>query len=687
MVIMFASPLDQNTVLPPDKAADLPATDPDTGAPTPAKDTILILLQDPANLAAVVQHFFLVDLAQIKALQTIEHGEDAQALLGIPDITELESFLLLDPGSRKTFVFTTTPHTVGDAVSFAPAPELDSGQLPDGPCSADPGVTVPILVPYIDQDALLVSGTLPDGPCTTDSSAPVSPETIANAIANDDREATVLLPPGLVNGSSTTQSGEAGALSDTSGETRVPETGAALTGDNAGATQGGGGPADNGAFIVPVAGNGGNEAAGTAAGNPPEPAVAAIPPADPANQITEQDFLNPVHHGGQEAPGRGGGGGGGGITFDNVIGVSLGIGVLGSVIALLVLSSEKENNNSDDNNNGIYPLVATEAPGDQEVSSHELVVGLDSSAGVLAVGGLGTDAAQGGMLDQNPPEVGVNENGGDAAAEIPVPVNLEPEAIELIPVNAEPEAAIPPAAPEADEPEPLPEAPGADWNLVIGGGIGSMIVGAGLVALCVEVNRIVSDMEGDHSHDTPIEQLTQDVLLSGNTGLAPESTLTQATVATPPVVLSLAATPISNAAVEAPLHFGTSDMISPCSVMLSFEFSPPSGAGESANFIHHSDDIPAIQSVLAHWMASIDPGFAATVLAFDMLDYNWTGDGGVMLQLLVSDMPVIPEQATLMALQYAMQDYLAAPDHPASLDVMAAQALTLVGSTGFDGLV
>ena len=456
-----------------------------------------------------------------------------------------------------------------------------------------------------------------------------------------------------------------------------PATGAILEGADGSAVQGGGGPVDNGAPIVLVAGNGGNEPAGNAAENPPRPAVAALPPADQANQITEQNFLNPVHHDGQEMPD--GGGGGGGITIENVIGISVGTVVIGGVITLLVLSSENENNDSNGNNNGFTPLVATEEPalGEHDVISHGLVVGLDSAAGVLAVGGLGTDAAQGGLLDPNPLEIGGNQNGGGPADEIPAPFNQAPEAIELVPVNADPEAGVPPAEPPEDEQEDLPEASGVDWGFVVGGAIGSVVLGAGLAGLYFEVDGLVSEMEDDHSHDRQAEQLNQDEQPSRSTELALQS----------PVALSLAASPLSNVAVATPLHNGMADMMTANSVTLSFEFSPPPGDGGAANLIHHSHDTPAIQGVLAHWMASIDPGFAATVVAFEMLDYNWIGDGGVMLQLLVSDMPMIPDPAILMALQYAMQDYLTTPDHPASLDGMTSPALTLVGSTGLDGLV
>ena len=167
MITLTSFP-DKSTVSTVDNTAALPAAGPDTGAPATTKDTVLILLQDPANVAAVVQHFLLTDPAQIKALQTIAHGADAQALLGIANLAELENFLLLDPGSRKTFVFTTTPHTVSDAVSIAPAPELNPGHLPDGPCIADPGVAVPIAAPYLDPTTITVSGSLPDCPCTAD---------------------------------------------------------------------------------------------------------------------------------------------------------------------------------------------------------------------------------------------------------------------------------------------------------------------------------------------------------------------------------------------------------------------------------------------------------------------------------------------------------------------------------------
>ncbi len=116
--------------------------------------------------------------------------------------------------------------------------------------------------------------------------------------------------------------------------------------------------------------------------------------------------------------------------------------------------------------------------------------------------------------------------------------------------------------------------------------------------------------------------------------------------------------------------------------MLAFEFSTSANAGEAAGFIQRGNDIQAIQAVLMHWMGSIDPGFAATVVAFDKIDLSNAGD--MLLQVLVSDMPVIPDQATLMALQNAMQDYLDAPDspapaHPANLDGTTHQALSLVG--------
>ena len=163
--------------------------------------------------------------------------------------------------------------------------------------------------------------------------------------------------------------------------------------------------------------------------------------------------------------------------------------------------------------------------------------------------------------------------------------------------------------------------------------------------------------------------------------------------AQPPQNLNLALVPAAqtnapaaadNAAVEVPLHYGTADMMNLDSVLVAFEFALPSSTSESADFIHHSHDIPALQGVLAHWMGNIGLGFAAPVVAFEMFDTTLTGDDGIMLELVLSDWRVIPNQAALMALQNAMQEYLdrpdsPAPEHPASLDGTNHQALSLVG--------
>ena len=68
-----------------------------------------------------------------------------------------------------------------------------------------------------------------------------------------------------------------------------------------------------------------------------------------------------------------------------------------------------------------------------------------------------------------------------------------------------------------------------------------------------------------------------------------------------------------------------------------------------------------------------------------------SNDGDILLQVLVSDMPVIPDAATLSALQNAMLDYLATPespvpDHPANLDETMHQALSVVGVAEHDAL-
>ena len=153
----------------------------------------------------------------------------------------------------------------------------------------------------------------------------------------------------------------------------------------------------------------------------------------------------------------------------------------------------------------------------------------------------------------------------------------------------------------------------------------------------------------------------------------------------------LSTPPMAAAAVEVPLHYGTADMMTLDSVTLWFEFKPLSGASGLADFIQRGHDIPALQGVLAHWMGSIDPGFAATVVAFQMEDYDPTSDCDFMLQVLVNDMRVIPNQATLMDLQNAMQAYLATPESPVSAtpanpDGTTHQALSVVGVTGLGGL-
>ncbi len=148
--------------------------------------------------------------------------------------------------------------------------------------------------------------------------------------------------------------------------------------------------------------------------------------------------------------------------------------------------------------------------------------------------------------------------------------------------------------------------------------------------------------------------------------------------------------PAPAAAVTVPLHYGLADVMTPTTSILLVDFATPSSTSEFTGFIRHSHDIPAIQGVLAHWMGSIDPVFAAAVVAFEMFDYNVAGDGGIMLQVLVNDMPVTPNEAW-MALQDAMQDYLdrpdsAVPDHPANLDGTRHQALSVVGVAEHSGL-
>ena len=89
-----------------DTIMDSSPADTDTGITLPQKDNVLILMQDPANLNALIAHFALTDYAQIKALHSIEKGHDVQDILGIPVYAELENFLMLgSPSERKAFVF------------------------------------------------------------------------------------------------------------------------------------------------------------------------------------------------------------------------------------------------------------------------------------------------------------------------------------------------------------------------------------------------------------------------------------------------------------------------------------------------------------------------------------------------------------------------------------------------------
>jgi hypothetical protein len=132
----------------------------------------------------------------------------------------------------------------------------------------------------------------------------------------------------------------------------------------------------------------------------------------------------------------------------------------------------------------------------------------------------------------------------------------------------------------------------------------------------------------------------------------------------------------------AALHHGTADLVTPDSVMLAFEFLTRPDASVSANVFQHSHDVHAIEAILVHWMASVDPAIAATVVAFDIVDLTERGD--IQLQVLVNALPVVPDVATLMALQNAMQDYLArpetpVPEQPASPAGTSQQALSVVG--------
>ncbi len=122
----------------------------------PQEDTVMILMEDPENVDALIQYFALKDIKQITALTQIVQGHDVQAILGVPVYAELESFLMLSPEDRKSFVFTLNQAIVSDEFAVndsmenpaAPAPEDEPGQLPDEPC----GVLLPVLEPEPADD-------------------------------------------------------------------------------------------------------------------------------------------------------------------------------------------------------------------------------------------------------------------------------------------------------------------------------------------------------------------------------------------------------------------------------------------------------------------------------------------------------------------------------------------------------